>query len=306
MIKIYYKNTKTKQPEIISEYRKGSWVYVENPTQEEILSLEEELSLEEGHLKDALDIHEVPRLENEDGTTYVFTRFAYTENGQIETAPLLIILKKNLVVTLLAKSFPRLENLLESKKLHTTTNKTRLFISIYTQATMTFNDYLNMIGKKVRSSTTNLERVKNRDIIQFVTYENVLNDFILALVRSSNILHSFLPGKILPLNDDEHDLAEDVSLYIGQLIQIANENLRTIVNIREAYSTIMTNNLNRVIKLFTSLTVVLTIPTIISSFYGMNVPLPFSAQPAVFFGILSLTLAIVIAVLILFYRRDWL
>ena len=306
MIRIYHKKAKNKEVEIIQDYQKGSWIYVETPTEIEIHELAEKLGLEIGHLRDALDINEVPRLEREDGTTYIFTRFAYTENSLIETAPLLIIIMKNYFVTLLPIPMTRLEKLQSHKMFTSTTNQAKLLTNILHQIMMSYNDYLNIIAKKVRVSTINLENVKNRDIIQFVQYESVLNDFILGLVRTSTILHGFLPGKIIPLTVDEHDLLEDVSLYNGQLIQLSNENLRTIVNIREAYSTIMTNKLNQVIKLFTSLTVVLTIPTIISSFFGMNVNLPVNNQPFAFFQILFITLTVVGIVIIIFKKRDYL
>lgn len=306
VIQIYYKNGKQKNLTTIQTFQKGSWIYVEKPTVEELDELVEKLDLEKGHLRDALDINEVPRLEQENNATYIFTRFAYTENNRIETAPLLTIIKKNFFITLLPLPFQRLEKLHETNKFGTTTNHAKLLISIFSQTMKSYNDYLNIISKKVRLSTTNLEKIKNRDIIQFVQYESVLNDFILALVRTNTVVHSFLPGKILSVSDDEYDLLEDISLYNGQLIQISNENLKTIVNIREAYSTIMTNNLNQIIKLFTSLTVVLTIPTIVSSFYGMNVNLPFDNHPYAFFMIFGITMAIVICIIVLFNKKNWL
>src|SRR5690606_10195407 len=123
--------------------------------------------------------------------------------------------------------------------------------------------YLTSISKKLRTFSLRVERIKNRDVMRFFEYESVLYDFNNSLVRASTIYNSLITGKIIRFNEEEQDLLEDLSLESVQLVQITKESLRSIVNIREAYTAIMTNNLNRIIKLFTALTVVLTIPTII-------------------------------------------
>jgi len=91
-----------------------------------------------------------------------------------------------------------------------------------------------------------------------------------------------------------------------QLIELSDDSIRTIVNIREAYSTIMTNNLNRVIKLLTSVTVILTVPTMIASIYGMNVNIPFADKPWAFFAILLFMIVVTGFLLFAFIREDFL
>src|SRR3990172_1492160 len=127
------------------------------------------------------------------------------------------------------------------------------------------------------------EKINNKDIIQFVTYESVLNDFLTALEPTNVILKNLFSGKFLKLTDQEKEWVEDLYFSNSQLIELSQANLRNIVNIREAYSTIITNNLNRVIRLLTSLTVILAVPTMIASIYGMNIDLPFDHSPNAFF-----------------------
>ncbi|HRN71314.1 MAG TPA: CorA family divalent cation transporter, partial [Candidatus Woesebacteria bacterium] len=102
------------------------------------------------------------------------------------------------------------------------------------------------------------------------------------------------------------DLMEDLLLNNDQLIQLSKENLKSIVNIRDAYSTIITNNTNRVIRFFTSVTVILTIPTIVASIYGMNVALPYSNDPYVFLGIMGFITIISAGLVVMFLYNDWL
>ena len=134
----------------------------------------------------------------------------------------------------------------------------------------------------------------------------MLNEFLSDLIPTNSIINTLLANRNFKFTEDERDLLEDIKLSNNQLIELSKANLKTIVNIREAYSTIMTNNLNRVIKLFTSLTVLLTIPTIIASIYGMNVQLPFADQSWVFAGIIGLIILILAGLSLIFIRNEWL
>src|SRR4030042_71073 len=152
-----------------------------------------------------------------------------------------------------------------------------------------------------------MEKIGNKDIVQFVNFEGVINDFLAALVPTNTILNNLLNStasrRLLELYEEDKDLIEDLFLSNNQLIELCKANLKTIVNIREADSTIMTNNLNRVIKFFTALTIILTVPMIASSFYGMNINLPFAEHPMAFWGILITTLVVSFILLAIFFRK---
>lgn len=309
MLKIYHRTSKDKDIEILTIFKPHSWVLVEDPTTFEIDFLIKTFGLDQKLLNDAIDWYEVPRIDVEEKNLYIFTRFAYIEegNGQnLATAPLLIIIGSDFIVTISPRSFSRLDDMFVGKKNLLTNQKSKFMVQILSLIHDSFHVHLNLISKKVRSITVQLEKVRNRDIMQFVTYENVLNDFNLALVRLNNNFTNILTGKYIDLTSHEKDAIQDLSLDNAQLIHFCNENLRTIINIREAYSTIMTNTLNRVIKLFTSATVILTVPTIIGSFYGMNVKLPGADSPFAFYDIVVVTTIICLVVFIVFLWKDWL
>ena len=300
MITIYHKDGKEKDIKIIKEPEKDSWVHVESPTDTELKKKKKKLQLDESVLADAIDRHEIPRIEIENDVVYLFTRFAYMKESQIKTAPILIILATNHIISISIEPFPRLEPILQLKP--TTAHRLKLHIKLLSEVQETYSLALNVISKNVRIYTYELEKIKNKDIVQFVLFENDLHDFNLALVKTNKDISSLLSRKIVPLSNPEHDKLEDVYLSNSQLIDICNENIRTIVNLRESYSTIITNNLNRVIKLFTSLTVILTIPTVISSFFGMNVVLPNTTFMQIVFG----TSLISTFALVIFIYKDWL
>ena len=322
MIKYFYKDNKSEKVRLFNEFRSGCWIHVESPTPSEITFLREKFNLSAGLLRDALDIYEVPRLEIEEGQTYIFTRFAYWQSPKVQlsayapngykgettlisTEPVLIILGDKFLMTFSLNPLPFMKDLLEDGNFYTT-KKISLFFKIFVKIHYIYNTFLHNIARLIRSTTIELEKINNKDIIQFVTYESVLNDFLTALEPTNVILKNLFSGKFLKLTDQEKEWVEDLYFSNSQLIELSQANLRNIVNIREAYSTIITNNLNRVIRLLTSLTVILAVPTMIASIYGMNIDLPFDHSPNAFFIIISAIVFIASALLFIFLKKRWL
>lgn len=306
MIKIYHRTLKDKEPKVLETLKTGVWVHVENPSDEEIKRLAEELNLDEGLLRDATDPYEVPRLEREDGIVYIYTRVPFQEGNRVATAPLLIALTNGALITVCDRVLPIFDKFSDGRVKFTTTQKTKLFLQLFNEINNSYNSFLTTMSRRVRSTSVQIESITNKTIVQFVLFENILNDFLAALVPTNALLNTLLSGKTLKLYEEDHDLVEDIFLTNGQLIELGKANLKTIVNIREAYSTIMSNNLNQVVKLLTSLTILMTVPMIISSFYGMNVALPFAESPLAFFAILTATLMVTLVILFAFIRNRWL
>lgn len=305
MITIFYRDVKKKQLEELKHIRKGAWIQVEKPTEQEFSFLIKELKLDAGLLQDAVDIDEVPRLEVEDDIVYIFTRFPIEKNGQIETMPIMIAIGERFVLTLSTVECDFLDEFIKVGDFYTT-QKTKLFLQISSRISLLYTQYLTRISRHIRSASLKLEKIANKDIIQFVTFEMILNDFLIALVRNNTIFKKLLSGKYIELFEDDRDLVEDLFLNNEQQVEISKENLSNMVNIREAYSTIMTNNLNNVMKLFASLTILLTIPTIIASIFGMNVHLPLQDDPRGFFFVIVTIVILLIIGVGIFVKNKWL
>lgn len=310
MVKILHKTIKEKELKEINSFRIGSWIYVEYPEEKELDDLSKNFSLEKGLLMDAIDPYEVPRLKIDNGVIYIFTRVPNKENNRVITEPLMIGIGKDFIITTSSKPLIFLNKFLNNEINFTTTQKTKLVLQFFSEIITDYNTFLASISKSVRSSSVQMEKINNKDIIQFVTFEGVINDFLAALVPTNailnNLLYSTAPRRLLELYEEDKDLIEDLFLSNNQLIELCKANLKTIVNIRESYSTIMTNNLNRVIKFFTALTIILTVPMIVSSFYGMNINLPFAKHPLAFWGISITTLVVSFTLLAVFFRKRWL
>ncbi len=305
MIKIYYKSLKEKEVILIDNFKTGSFVYLQSPTDEELKLVSSELDFDLDALQDALDIYEVPRLETENNKIYFYARVPHEIEKSINTLTFLIAINDKFILTIAPSEIYFLEELILKENLNTT-QREKCFFRIFSYINIIYNRVLIKINKKIRKFTVNITKITNRDINQFVYFETVLNDFLFALVPMQTGLNQLLQNKILKFYDEDRELIENLILATNQLIELAKSNLKNIVNIREAYSTLLSNDLNQVIKIFTALTVIINIPVIIASFYGMNVDLPLANKPDIFYWLIFLNLIIVGFLIILFVRKKWL
>lgn len=306
MISIYHKSHRDRGLRKLSEFRSGSWIYVEEPTEAELTRLVAGHGLDAGHLHDALDPNEVPRFETEGNVNYIITRVPYERDGKVTTIPVLIVLHPDFFMTVVARKTGILDTLISKPALFRTTHSMELFIRLFFVFIDRYNSELSVLNKKIVTASQTTERITNRTIIELVHLEHTVNSLVNVMVRTNAILNSMLTGKSLHLNSEERELVEDLFLATGQLTDLLKSSMLNVRNIREAFATIINNNLNRVIKFFTALTIVMTIPTIIASFFGMNVRLPFEASPLAFGLITLTTVFFCLLVLAYFYKKDWL
>ena len=141
--------------------------------------------------------------------------------------------------------------------------------------------------------------------MNFIDVEEDLNEFLAALQPYGIVLHALLNGRYMKLHEEDEDLIEDLELSANELIELTKSRLKTIQNIREAYNTIATNNLNKVFKRLTSIAIFMSIPTIIGGFYGMNVALPFGNNENAFWIVAGITVTIMLSFVLFFRNKKW-
>lgn len=282
MITYFYKSLRGSKLEELKEYRSGAWVYAEAPTEDELNDLVERFNLDAGHVTDALDEDEMPRLEREGGLTYIFIRYAYTDDElQITTAPLLFVAGPDLLLTISLHPLPRLQRFIGGKLDFATTQRTKMVLQILDQIVDQYEVFINNISRQIKMIRQRLKvhEISNQDFIDFVQIEDELNEFLSAMTPTTAILRRLMLGKHIPLFPEDQDIIEDLLLNNEQSIEGCRSNVKSIVNIRESYSTIMSNNLNRSLKVLTVATVLITIPNVIYGMFGMNIALPIQHQP---------------------------
>jgi magnesium transporter len=303
MIKYYYKNIRDKVVSEVEEPKKGTWIYVEAPTSDEIARLTKRFSLDPGYLEDALDEDEMPRLEREEEQSYIFVRFSYRRaDGDMDTAPLLIIFDKEYVVTLSSVHLPAVDVLMNGRSLTATTQRAKLVLLILFQISDQYDFFINQTSRKIKTIRARLrgQGITNQDLIDFVTIEDELNEFLASLLPTNATLRRLLVGRHIPLFEEDQDIVEDLLLNNEQSMEAIRSNLRSISNIRDAYTAISSNNLNQTITLLTLATILVALPNVFFGMYGMNVSLPFQhaewAFPAIIiFNIVLITLIVTFA-----------
>jgi magnesium transporter len=298
MISIYQKTLKQKALKEVPEARPGSWIHASSPTTEELDALSEFQGFDRSVLTD-----ETPRIEIEDNVVFLFTRVP-SKNRDMATVPFTIALHPELTLTVATEELPFVNSL--AKKDPATTQKIKFVLLLLSEVNRLYLRSITSIRKEVNRIKVRPDQVTDREILSFVELENDLNDYLNALIPMSLMYRRLASGNVVSLYEDDKDLVEDLELGAEQLIEGAKTILRTIVNIREAYSVVATNRLNQVIRVLTTLTVLLTIPTMITSFFGMNVQLPLESNPSAPWIILGGTLALVAAIILFFRHRKWL
>lgn len=295
MIRYYYKNLRSKKLGALDTYHPGSWVYVESPTSDEVDYLVKHFNVEEGHIVDALDPDEMPRLENEDGVSYLYMRYAYTgDDLELTTAPLLFIISKDVLITISRGRLPQLDNFMSGKVHFTTTQRIKLLLLIMSQISDQYERYINTIAREISIIRTRLKghEIKNQDFVDFVLIEEELNDFLSAMSPTTLVLRRLSDGRHLRLFEEDQEILEDLLLTYEQSIESCRGHIKTVANIRQAYATISSNNLNQTMRILTAATVLITLPNIIYGMYGMNINLPFQHEPWAYLFVLGVSVSL--------------
>lgn len=307
MIKIFHRTVRDTETSELELPIKGSWISATKPDGADIEVLSKLLDLDTDTLKDALDPYEAPRIAVDEKDVYIFTRYCHPQNKMASTEPLLILFTPSHVVTVSPYDVDFLNNPLK-KPSHVTTQKTKLVLELLEQINETYRVYLDEITRTTFKMRTQLNgaTLANADFLKFIDLEEDLNEMLTSLQPYSLVLEALFSGKYIPLHSNDQDLIEDLKLSTSELIELTRSRLRTMENMRDVYSAISTNILNATFKRLTSISIFIAIPTLVGGLYGMNVALPFDAQPFVFWYIAGITVFVISLVILIFRRNKWL
>ncbi|MBU0757851.1 MAG: magnesium transporter CorA family protein [Nanoarchaeota archaeon] len=256
----------------------GTWIDVRSPIHKEIKFLSETLNIPEEEIRISLDPDEKPRIEIEKEYKMIIIRLPYIdEKNELNITPMAIFILPKCILTISIETTHVLTDFIEHKVKNVfTTKKTRFMLQILKRANYYFQKHLDEVEKKIESTEkTLLKSFKNQEIIELLKFQKSLVYLNTAVVSNDKILEKILSGKILKLYNEDEDILEDIVIENKESIEMVNIYTNILANTTDAYASIISNNLNIVMKFLTSVTIILAIPTIVSSFYGMNVPLPF-------------------------------
>jgi magnesium transporter len=287
----YLRATKT-DPVIqaVETLRVGSWIRSERPTDDEKVILTE-LGLDGDFLNDALDPHEIPRVEQDDGWTYFITRVPdIGDDFNDFTTPVMVATSPDYIVTVSRDTLGRLWQPFIDRRRLPTGNHVGMFIAMMDMVAGSYQNRVAQINRQMRAATSDVRQLRSRDIGVLAEYERKLNDYLDALLPTNTAVERMLGGRLLKLSDDDRDSVEDLSIELEQVIARCKSLLRTITNLRDSYRAVMDTRLNETIRLLTVITLALTIPTMLAGLFGMNVNIPFDEKsPTTFWSIVAIS-----------------
>lgn len=308
MITHYHSSARARTLSKIKEPKVGSWCHAVQPSAEELDYLAKTFQLDRDILNDAIDPHEAPRVETEEGATYVFARYCRPEDPDIPTEPILIVYTNSAIVTVMRSDDPVLEQLTNGTISILTTQKTKVFLYIFEQINRSYRLQLNTVAKQILRFRSQIRQstVSSADVIRFIELEEDLNEYLTALRPQEFVLNSLQSGKYMRLYEDDRDLLEDIMLSTSELNELCKSRLRSVMNIRQSYDAIATNELNRTFKRLTSIAIFLSVPTVLGGFFGMNVDLPFQDYKYAYLVVAGIMLIAVYLFIRYFRKRNWL
>lgn len=290
----------------------GAWVHLCEPEEAEIERVSRELSIDPDFLRAALDEEERSRLEVEDGVTLILVDTPTVEaEGRTfvySTLPFGIVLTGDNIVTVCLKetALPRAfsEGLVKgfsTKKLNRATLQ-----FLYRNATL-FLFYLRQVDKASTRVENELHiSMKNKELIQMLGLEKSLVYFSTSLKGNELVMEKLLRMDFVKNYPDDTELLEDVIVENKQAIEMSNIYRDILSGTMDAFASVISNNLNIVMKLLAALTIILTVPTIVSSLWGMNVPVPFEGNPFGFWIVLTISMLLTGASVLFMMRKKWL
>ena len=313
MLKIYNTNIETGNLEEIKQFIKGSWINLVNPSEAEIKKVCENVQMEEEFIRDALDFEEKARIDTEeDDNTILFVVDVpiiekNEENEMYTTMPLgMIVVRDDFFITVSLRKNRVIEDFEKRKiKNFQTYKKSRFIFQILYLNSSYYLTYLKQINKETEIAEYILKNsMKNKELLKLLNLEKSLVYFTTSLKSNEIVMEKTMRGKIIKLYDDDEEILEDAITENRQAIEMANIYRDILNGTLDAYASIISNNLNGVMKTLTAITIVLAVPTMISSFWGMNVKLPFENNPFGF--VIMIILAVVTTLIVTWWlkKRD--
>lgn len=302
----YYRQTKsTQRLSLASDLKAGDWVRVERPNDEEAAILIG-LGIDSDLLTDALDPHEVPRIEHDAGWTYFFTRVPDVDDDFNDfTTPIMFATSGLYEVTISRDPLGRLWQPFIDKTNVAKSDVATLFILMLDTISHSYQTRVAAINRQMRAVTNDLENLRPKDIATIVQYERKLNDYLDALIPTNTAIEKTLVSKkLITLSEDDKELVEDLSVDFEQVIARCKSLLRTITNVRDSYRAVMDTRLNETMRVLTVATLCLTIPTMVAGVLGMNVNFPFDTENvATFWVIIGLSVGAAMMVSLYFLKK---
>lgn len=295
----------------ISSHRPGCWIALTSPKESEVKRIMDDFKLEADVLKAALDLDERSRIDADEDYTMILINIPTVETDNdkelYSTIPLSMILTGDVIITVCSEDTPLLRPFQEGKiKDFNTFMKSRFVLQVLYRSARLFLQYLRIIERKSDEVENKLHKSqKNHDLFELLKLEKSLVYFTTALRSNEAVMEKLFRHEIIKKYPEDDEILDDVIVENKQAIEMANIYSGILSGTTDTFASIISNNLNIVMKVLAIITIVLSIPTMIFSAYGMNVNasgMPFASSPYGFLIIIALSVLLSAVVIFLFIK----
>jgi magnesium transporter len=308
MVKILKTSEGTLSP--VAQPQPDCWIDLVHPTAEETARYSREWDVPLDFLTDPLDADETPRLDIDAPNMLVVVRtprFDPEAEVPFTTLPLGIIITPDRIITVSSQNDGVLEALIGGKvRNFSTANRTRFVLHVFQRTALLYLGHLKAINKRTTSIEAELQRsLHNEVLIRLLNLEKSLVYFTTSIRANELVMERLQRTRMLKMSEDEEDFLEDVIVDNKQAIEMANIYSNILSGMMDAFASIISNNISVVMKFLTSVTIILMLPTLVASIYGMNVPLPFQHSPHAFLITMLASIVLAATSVVVFVKRQW-
>ncbi|HHY94739.1 MAG TPA: magnesium transporter CorA family protein [Firmicutes bacterium] len=314
-----YRETNAELQEVQSIEQAGVWIHLVAPTDEELGTVSAATGLSLEFLRAALDEDERPRQETEGDQTLVLIHIPVARSPLMYgTIPLGIAVSPDFLVTVCLEDTPVVEGLATSGRVHPR-KKTRLLLQLLYRTAKLYLEYLQRLDRTAAERESALRRsMRNEEMFDLMEIQKSLVFLTTALRANQIVMEKLLRSRLRPacepengglplrLYPEDEDLLEDAITENQQALSAAEVHSNILSGTMDAFASIISNNLNIVMKFLTAITIILAIPTVIGTFYGMNIRLPLQQHPLAFVIIMGGSVLVGVTVALLLWRRRML
>ncbi len=292
------------------ELKDATWVSLITPTEEELKEVIREFGIFSDFLRYPLDLEESSRIEEEHDQLLVIIKVPYPQQEdrilRFETVPLGIILTDKVVITISPVETEATKQLLNQRRGPAQDiNSVRFIFNIFLKVANNYLRQLRLIDKLMDEYEAELHRsLRNKELIKLLNLEKSLVYFNTSLKSNDLVMARLGSGRFLPISDEDEDILEDAQIENQQAIEMARIYSDILAGMMDAFASIISNNLNIVMKFLTSVTIVLMLPTLVASIYGMNIHLPLQENPHAFVILMGISFLLSLSVVYIFIKKK--
>ena len=291
-----------------------TWCSLVNPNEEELLQVSNFLKVDYDLLNNSLDADERSRIEQEKNSLAIIINLPLLDDeGNFDTLPCGIVLTAKNIITICARDNRVINSFNRSTaQSFDTRNRAAFLLNILYKCTQFYLKYLNIINKRtedieyaLRKTTSNKELFQLIEIQKSLVYfTTALKDNHLVLLKLLRLLRTPAVSKLVNFSEDDEELLDDVIIENKQAIEMVDMHRSILEGMMDGFASIINNNVNQVMKFLAAITIILSIPTMLASFWGMNVPVAFADNPNGFLWVIGISAVGTIATIIYFRRRG--